>query len=543
MKKKLVKMTALLYVIVIFGFSRSVYAETIQNVQSYSDEKQIVIYIPNLKEKISAASAQIGNAAVADVQIKKIGKAQKNYIHTTILFDNSLSISSDNRNKMKEVVKRLINSHVEGEKFTLATFDTEMHELSVDSTDYEELIMQTDSIEFANQDTYLKNILYDVFKQSETTGSAYQNYVILSDGSDDNDVGYTYNEIINLLKDHNYAIYSVGSRYESNIDALEEMFSISRASESSYFLLDETEDINAIVNQIIQDIPRNIAKIKIPESVKDGETKSIKLTINTSDDSYSLITEAKMPFADMSVKKEAERVEKKESETETKKTILAEKTTENKEAGGEIPNKEENKILLSYMLIGIIAVVVIVLIAVLLILIRKRSKVRENNKEKDDSTILIKSKDDKTILIDKDDNIIESDNDAGPEGNIVNIRLTDIRRPAVMMEYSLSSSVILGRTAERSQIIFDYEKSVSGQHCELSRGENNKIYIQDLESSNGTYVNGEQIKEKEELLDGSIIKMGRLQIEFQIINVERAENGKGMIGTSTEVISDLYDEE
>lgn len=66
-------------------------------------------------------------------------------------------------------------------------------------------------------------------------------------------------------------------------------------------------------------------------------------------------------------------------------------------------------------------------------------------------------------------------------------------------------------------IVLDYERSrtVSSRHCETSvRG--GKFYIRDLQSSNGTYVNGSKILSETEIFSGNILKLGILEMKFEV---------------------------
>ena len=129
----------LIGVIVLFMcLGNQVQAETISNIQTYSDSEKIWMYLNGFDGEIQEATSQIGNAAVTDVEIESVQNTEGCKIHTIILFDNSLSISGNNREKMKTVVKSLITNHDEGEIYTLATFDKEIRELSVESANYED---------------------------------------------------------------------------------------------------------------------------------------------------------------------------------------------------------------------------------------------------------------------------------------------------------------------------------------------------------------------------------------------------------------------
>ncbi len=56
--------------------------------------------------------------------------------------------------------------------------------------------------------------------------------------------------------------------------------------------------------------------------------------------------------------------------------------------------------------------------------------------------------------------------------------------------FEIPTRMSFGRAPDNSMRYPDKTPGVSGHHCELIRGENNRIFIKDLSSSNGTSVNG-----------------------------------------------------
>jgi adenylate cyclase len=58
---------------------------------------------------------------------------------------------------------------------------------------------------------------------------------------------------------------------------------------------------------------------------------------------------------------------------------------------------------------------------------------------------------------------------------------------------------------------------VSRQHCEL-RLEDDRVLVADLESLNGTFVNGAQVEVHRELCSGDILSMGPVNFEVMITN-------------------------
>jgi adenylate cyclase len=80
-------------------------------------------------------------------------------------------------------------------------------------------------------------------------------------------------------------------------------------------------------------------------------------------------------------------------------------------------------------------------------------------------------------------------------------------------EYELKSSNTIGRHSSNSLQIRD--RIVSKLHCKITRGADGKYLLRDLNSLNGTYVNGEKITEKI-LKPGDIISLGKTTMRFEL---------------------------
>lgn len=78
--------------------------------------------------------------------------------------------------------------------------------------------------------------------------------------------------------------------------------------------------------------------------------------------------------------------------------------------------------------------------------------------------------------------------------------------------YEISEDEIIGRGRKCDIVIGD--KYLSGKHLRIFKV-SGKFYIEDLESTNGTYLNGNPLGDKAvELLDGDKISFGRTNFLF-----------------------------
>lgn len=79
-----------------------------------------------------------------------------------------------------------------------------------------------------------------------------------------------------------------------------------------------------------------------------------------------------------------------------------------------------------------------------------------------------------------------------------------------------SKETIIGRNQyQADEVIYD-ERSVSQKHCRIYTREN-RVFVEDLNSLNHTFVNGEEIKDETEITTGSVLKIGRIEFDVQII--------------------------
>jgi len=75
------------------------------------------------------------------------------------------------------------------------------------------------------------------------------------------------------------------------------------------------------------------------------------------------------------------------------------------------------------------------------------------------------------------------------------------------------TKILIGRSKNMDITIAD-DKQLSGRHCEIRR-DGNKYYIRDLDSTNGTILNGLPIKEEMPLLQDDVIYIG--SFEYRVV--------------------------
>src|SRR4051812_26023941 len=78
--------------------------------------------------------------------------------------------------------------------------------------------------------------------------------------------------------------------------------------------------------------------------------------------------------------------------------------------------------------------------------------------------------------------------------------------------YLQKDRTTLGRSPD-NDIVFD-NMVVSGHHCVFELRGLADVFIEDLRSTNGTYINGEMVR-RQRLHDGQVIAIGNFRIQFK----------------------------
>ena len=81
--------------------------------------------------------------------------------------------------------------------------------------------------------------------------------------------------------------------------------------------------------------------------------------------------------------------------------------------------------------------------------------------------------------------------------------------------YILRTRNILGRNKDCSLVIND--KKTSGNHCKIESINRSEFSITDLNSSNGTFVNGKKVSPGQKLQYGDIILLGETLMVYQAL--------------------------
>ena len=469
-------------------------------------------------EDVTDVSVQIGNQN-CDTFVTTKAENSDVKIHTVILLDNSISVEKAFADGAKKVVGDIVKDHLMNEEFVFATISSGIDDKMVFSNDYDNLISKISNIQFAYQETYLSDIIYELL-DDETwyKDGGLARIFIITDGSDDNAISYTNSEVNEILKEKNIPVYAIGMKYKNNETLLENLFAFSRSSGGKYFLVDDYKDVDSLYSDIKR-CNDNIwvTKISPNSSLADGSQKRIKITIN---DGAELVFDASMPFSSMVSDETTDESEETAENIKEEQYVGDVLTIDNTKTEIIVEPSffEKNKV---GIIIVVIAVVLASAITTILIILKKKNdnnetekSVKDTNSNNSIKTIINREEEpneEKTEVVNYDW-VNESSNNTCIIRRDTYVVLKNVNDMSIILKNCISREIVIGRSNDCDMVIPN-DKSVSGKQCVVMK-KNSTYYLKNLSSSNITKYNGEIVMEEIPVMNGGVITMGRSVYEI-----------------------------
>lgn len=461
-----------------------------------SDGIAVFVANPDATAEFSV-DCQIGTRPAESVDSTLISREEPS-VKTVILLDNSLSVKKKYREFIFDTVNKLIDRKGPGEEITLATFSDKISYVLKDSKDAAQLKEAAGAIEYKDQETYLTDVLYELFSELEQQNDGtFVRIIVVSDGVDNKEIGFTKEELNALISRRPYPIYALGCTNGNNNENLKSMFALSRLTGGDSFLLDDMTDNEEILEKIAE--AGNTIKVKIvpQKEDRDGGKKAVRLSLTTASGTYQKSFETEMPFA------EIEAV----TETEESRTEATEEETVPHDAELVLKSEKEEAKSFPYWIIAAAAGVAVAVVVLVVLLKRKKKK---------PAPVYVSEDDCKTELADDDrTERIGAEDDATSRMTVSTLILQDVERPARRYEAELYMPITVGRGSECRIRVED--GSVSRNQCEITK-RGTRVYVKNLSESNVTKLDGYKLSGEEEITSGSKLTMGRVTLTVELSN-------------------------
>lgn len=531
-------------------------AENEKVVSAKTDGETIYLYVKGASG-VADATVQIGTDICENVTVGGMDELPVP-MRTVFLVDNSYSIQEEWRPDIQEILKAVVDGRMEGEEFRIGTFSDSVAWLCSYTADYIAVGYLLNNFEYVNQETYFNDCLYGVIEEmSRDADSVYSRVIIVSDGADDQAIGYTNQELSNLLGKSGIPVYTIGTKGDDS--ALENMFAFSRASKADYYLLDGSVGQEEIAASLLEDHQMSCIRITPDSALLDGSEKNIKVTLQTDQGDVTVTASAAMPFASQTAGSEEAQEplsEPQESSDGMQEPAEASDVDGMQQSSGDSQQsmdvaanaseaaqepKDSSGI---FIAIGVGAVIVVVLVVVVLYLAVGRKKARrkaesgissqneavqQKKKQVQDTKADIYTENEakaqkgaargQTMVLGggntrRGDTVSLWNQTAGQPKNTYLV-LRDKGKPSSMFKVPIRNVIRIGR--ENADIVVDYDKYISARQCEITkRGES--IYIKDLGSANGTFYEGKQVHDQEvPIASGGTIMIGESKFTVTIV--------------------------
>lgn len=469
-------------------------------IEHFTTDDQVVLYIRGIDSEIEDASYQVGTTKCEITDIIPI-KETSDGIKTLILWDNSLSVMNIYGDRVKSILEDIIANRVSGEQFAIAIIDSQTSYLSDYTDDYAELKSVIEEVSAESKEVYIIENLYKAIQDLNNMNTiGYKRIIIVSDGMDAMEIGYSRSELDALISQTPYPIYTIGFKSGDNQESLQALFGLSRATGVEYFYLNDINDNTTIVQAFRADYSIFQMKAEIPLKIRDGSSCNSQVVIKAGGNNLTLKSVVNMPFG----------VQGDPEESEIKETIA------------EIEDNTKLHLSnLTWIILGTGLFVIIIMIALIFIFVKKRRKIspiRNDYNQLDDRLINKRKRHGSDSVHPSTEIIINGKKEENSTvmlfgGNTNKIILTNLSDEKQMYQCGIVDKVIIGRNPSFCTMVIA-DGAVSEKHCEIFL-RNGKFYIKDLNSSNGTFVKDNMISEMKkiseitEISTGTILKLGK----------------------------------
>lgn len=420
---------------------------------------------------------------------------------TLILVDNDLSVSKVNQKLTVATLKYLFYHSPENRAYSLNVYDHNVCGNQEFVTDVNDLVCKADTLSYEEKDSSLIDTLSEVLKSWRESDFACRDIIVFTDGIEGAPINHEKEELYYLINNSDYPIYVVYLDQENNANCSMVLNAIATTSSG--------ELINTVFPGDDAEIDRQITE-KVFAKMDEYATVNWQTyeAVQQEEDNIEQTKETSIPEGN-----EGEEVLAKAPPKE-----YVEEFVENEEAAkaysvdasSDVVFREEKPsgfLNSPYAIIFAgVGIAVSLLVAVLGSMYVMKSR-RKNNTVKNETDNTSCDFDSKTTLFCE----CEASEDEYATRLLTNesaltIELIEEDNKDESLTIFLGCDMSIGRKTGECDVVIS-DDTVSKKHCILS-DEKGEVYVQDLSSSNGTFVNGKKVT-RSRLFDGDMLKIGK----------------------------------
>lgn len=496
---------------IFYANSKNGYVYALSNTQGLTSEQ--------VKCQIDGTDCEIGKVEpITNSEVK---------IRTIVLIDVSKSVTSTDRKMIKSILKGLITNLADNEQMEINSIGKKINVLQSMTDDKFELYSAYEKIKYEKQATYITKIIPDVIeniKQSMEADNCFYRVVIFSDDYDNDNGSLSAAALLQDLQEASFPIYTIGCQHGNNADKLKNFYDLSILTGGESFTIQKNSKTSDIVAGVNQFYSNTIIKATVPKELRDGTSRELSFIFQSeSGPTKKITTDVLMDKVKMT--QESTNIDS-QTEQSSEENVEAVKQTW----------FEKNK---PYVIGGGIAIVVLLGVSITLLCMRHRRKNQgELKKQKGvrpevtvqtgkdlmpnyETKVAMEFMDleedyNRTIAVKREDalNILKKPEEESANDKTWRIKLKDVNNNRVF-EKVVDGELYIGRCQAKDgkkMIVLDYDPSVSKLHCRIQVVDG-LLYVEDLDSLNGTYLNGVAVDDEVPLTDQDILDVGQVKLK------------------------------
>lgn len=447
-------------------------------------------------------SVSLGGSTL-DILSVEAGAEEVSYL---FLVDISGSIKSGTRKQMEDAFNNLIAYMGFDDNAGLMFVGNETH-FNDFTGDREALVRQFTDYKVSGEDTNLYYAIEQALTILDTSEKCYDRkcLVVLSDGEDDKIDGITAEEVKTKIEEVKIPVFCIETLGNNPSDS-----KVENAKITGSFARLSPGGINFIYGE--NGVDGQTAAAQISESMKDYKvitadlSKFIPGTSNTLEVSMTVAEKGTakdgydVNMADIEkvlpVKEETTEATPEKEEESTKKTEPV------------VVEEEETNWIVPVIVGGSVLGLVMVLVAGG----RKKKNVKEQNVQPD-VPMQVAQPQEKVIIKEVRVLVPEPKEEKHYEADVILTKMGNFENEQVSLH--IKDRITIGRVAGRADVVWTEDDLLSGVHCALECNENG-VYITDLNSTNGTMLNGIPVTEARKVESGDTVAMGSYEWRVEI---------------------------
>lgn len=470
-------------------------------------EGELSVYVSHNKTETFSPgnddfTISLGKENVPVLNVSTVEETGEN-VTCLCLVDVSGSLDEARMNDMKELLGSLVYNLREGDSVCIVAMGDTLR-ISGFLTDKEKIQEQIDALAVLKEDT---NLYQGVTESLQTLMAgedvnAKRCLLVLSDGAEDNTYGITREEVNAAIEESHIPVYTIGmvknTSNQEGLDSVKILGSFARVSEGGNHYVPKLDEMNAqeIATEIWNDLMNGLViKADTTNLYVTGQELYLKVSVNKEGVGSA---EAGMNAYDSNIVFETEEIVEETIEEEPLEYI---------------ESKGGNGLVFLFFGIGLFLVISVILTV---IFIRKKKK-------KGAKTIEVSEMDTDNNDVCENSDALNLDEHIPEDGMAVNPSVDnsgsyvmgglDVRliRMGIgetkTLSFQIVDKVTMGRDKNKSDFALEEDNGLSSVHC-MFVYQNRGLYLQDVDSTNGTYVNGVPIKTPIRLNQDDVILAG-----------------------------------